>query len=55
LKDKIYSSNTQKEEELKENIRRTASEVKSKLLPPVQGVSTHRGTTFSTPPVICDL
>jgi hypothetical protein len=64
LKDKVYSSNPQTEEELKDNIHREisnikykyniSSEGKSKPLLPVRGMSACRGTTFSTPPMICE-
>jgi hypothetical protein len=36
------------------HICRESSEGKSKPLPPVRGMSTYRGTVFSTPPVICE-
>jgi hypothetical protein len=61
LKDKIYSSNP-RTKELKGNIRREISnipaegvqKVKKRLLPPVRGMSTCRGTGFPTPPMICE-
>jgi hypothetical protein len=55
LKDKVYNINTRKEEELKENIRITASKGKSEPLLLVRGMSMCKGTAFSTPPVICKL
>jgi hypothetical protein len=43
LKDEVYNSNPQREEELKENIH-------AEPLPPMQGISMCRETAFSTPP-----
>jgi hypothetical protein len=62
LKDKVYNNNPRKEEELKESICREISNIccressqgKSKPLPLVRGISTCKGTAFSTPPMICE-
>jgi hypothetical protein len=62
LRDKVYSSNP-RTGEVKENIRRKISNIpaenlqkvnKSEPLPAARGMSTCRGTAFSTPPVICE-
>jgi hypothetical protein len=55
LKDKVYISNPQTEDELKENIHREVANIPAEQLPLVQGMSTCRGTAFSTPHVICEL
>jgi hypothetical protein len=55
LKDDVYNSNPRKEEELEENILREIANIPAEPLPPVRGMSTFRGTAFSTPPVICKL
>jgi hypothetical protein len=53
LKDKFYNSNPQTEE-LKGNIRSEIVNIPAEQFPPVRVMSTCIGTSFSTPPVICE-